>query len=331
VRKHAPAGSPLTARHGFFWVGVTPRPTPYGTVPGGQMFVEWLAPAEVTRPHPIVLVHGGGGQGTDWLGTPDGRPGWAPMLVRQGFTVYVVDRPGHGRSPFHEALLGPMGPPGSYEALQQVFAPPAFAEGHTEWPGVWGPGDEATDQFVAGTGPMIADWQVAHTLERECLAELLEATGKAILVSHSAGGPAGFVAADARPELVVALVAIEPVGPPFLDMPEVGIRLPWGLAASPLTYDPPADDPADLGGNAAGRRLPNLARVPIAVMSSTHSPIAQADPATVAFLEAGGCDVTALRLADHGLHGNGHGLMFERNNAETLGVLVEWLERTGVA
>jgi hypothetical protein len=114
-------------------------------------------------------------------------------------------------------------------------------------------------------------------------------------------------------------------------MPEVGIRLPWGLAASPLTYDPPAEGPADLGGNAAGRRLPNLARVPIAVMSSTHSPIAQADPATVAFLKAGGCDVTALRLADHGLDGNGHGLMFERNNAETLGVLVEWLEQTGVA
>ena len=34
-----------------------------------------------------ALVHGGGGQGTDWTGTPDGRPGWAQRFVEAGFAV----------------------------------------------------------------------------------------------------------------------------------------------------------------------------------------------------------------------------------------------------
>jgi len=47
----------------------------------------------------------------------------------------------------------------------------------------------------------------------------------------------------------------------------------------------------------------------------------------VDFLEAAGCDVDRVRLADHGVHGNGHASMFERNNRETLQVLLDWIER----
>ena len=71
-----PADStPVTSRRGHFWVGADDR---------GPMFVYWEAPVEVTQPYPIVLVHGGGGQGLDYLGTPDGRPGWSTLLVEQG-------------------------------------------------------------------------------------------------------------------------------------------------------------------------------------------------------------------------------------------------------
>ena len=73
---------------------------------GTQMYVEYQIPAKVKHPYPIVLVHGGGGQGLDWMGTPDGRRGWATMLLEEGYKVYVVDRPGHGRSPYHPDLHG---------------------------------------------------------------------------------------------------------------------------------------------------------------------------------------------------------------------------------
>jgi hypothetical protein len=32
-----------------------------------------------------------------------------------------------------------------------------------------------------------------------------------------------------------------------------------------------------------------------------------------------------IRLADHGIRGNGHGLIFEQNNREVLGLIQEWL------
>ncbi len=53
----------------------------------GPMFAEWEAPEQVTRPYPIVLVHGGGFQGTEWLDTPDSRPGWAQRLVEAGYAT----------------------------------------------------------------------------------------------------------------------------------------------------------------------------------------------------------------------------------------------------
>src|SRR5215471_13607867 len=107
--QHTRDVEPRTTRRGFFWVGIEKTQHPAGTTVRGTMYVEWEAPAEERRPFPIVLVHGGGGQGTDWLGTPDGRPGWAQLLVDEGYAVYVVDRPGHGRSPYHTDLLGDMG------------------------------------------------------------------------------------------------------------------------------------------------------------------------------------------------------------------------------
>jgi hypothetical protein len=47
----------------------------------------------------------------------------------------------------------------------------------------------------------------------------------------------------------------------------------------------------------------------------------------VAFLEPGRREVELVRLADHGVHGNGHGMMLELNNAEVLGVLTGWAAR----
>jgi pimeloyl-ACP methyl ester carboxylesterase len=308
------------------------------------MYVQWEAPQQPRQPEPVVLIHGGGGQGTDWLGTPDGRPGWATYLVQAGYAVYVVDRPGHGRSPYHPDVLGPMSPPLPYETGEWLFRPAreaAASHPHTQWPGSGGGDDPALDQFMAGTGPMIADTAAAHALEQACGVELLDLIGPAIVFSHSAGGPLGWLLADARPGLVRALVAIEPLGPPFSDGAPGGFALPWGLTAAPVAFDPPAADPAELrltvtGGPAAGapplrlqagppRRLPNLARVPIALVSAEASPLAAAAPAIQAFLEQAGCAVDPIRLAEHGVHGNGHGMMFERNNRDVLGVILRWL------
>ena len=104
------AEAPLvTSRRGQFWIPGEVVSSPFGTVQRGPMYVSWEAPEVITQPHPVVLVHGGGGQGSEWLSTVDGKPGMAAHLVSAGFATYVVDRPGHGRSPYHPDVIGPMG------------------------------------------------------------------------------------------------------------------------------------------------------------------------------------------------------------------------------
>jgi pimeloyl-ACP methyl ester carboxylesterase len=66
------------------------------------MYVQRWSPAQEdpprARPPQVVLVHGGVHNGVCWTTCPDGRPGWAQYLVDRGWTVYVVDWPGVGRS-----------------------------------------------------------------------------------------------------------------------------------------------------------------------------------------------------------------------------------------
>jgi hypothetical protein len=49
----------------------------------------------------------------------------------------------------------------------------------------------------------------------------------------------GWLPADARPSLVKAIVAMEPIGPPFLDNTDLGLSLPWGITAAPMTLSMP--------------------------------------------------------------------------------------------
>lgn len=342
-------GEPITSRRGFFWVGIERRESPFGMVPRGPMYVQWEAPVDVRRPYPIVLIHGGGGQGLDWLGTPDGRPGWATYLLQEGYAVYVVDRPGHGRAAFHPDILGPMTAPFSYELAIGLFM--SQAEGsiphptshlHTQWPGTGEIGDPSLDQFLASSGSLMQDFAASHALEQARLAELLDRIGPAIVMANSAGGPAGWLIADARPGLVKAVVNLEPMGPPFATNPDLGFSLDWGLAAAPLTYDPPAataselrtetHDPLEDGGPPVtlqaepARVLANLSRMPIAVVTSPGSFLGHSDSATVAYLKQAGCKAEQIRLADRGVQGNGHLVMLEKNNREALQPILDWLD-----
>ena len=335
-------GELVTARRGFFWVGDDTVSLPQGTVPRGQMFVQWEAPATVTKPYPIVLIHGGGGQATDWLGTPDGRPGWATFLLQEGYAVYVVDRPGHGRAPFHPDVLGPMGSPLSIEIVSQLFTNAASLPGahptadlHTQWPGSGDPDDPSVRQFAAGAGPMLADLSAAHAVERERGVALLDEIGPAILMTASAGGPMGWLTADSRPSLVEAIVAIEPLGPPF--RADSDFSLDWGLTAVPMTVDPPAASPDELLKTPAGtwtveaepaRKLPELAGIPIAIVEAEASLFAHSCAATADFLEQAGCRVDRIVLAEHSVHGNGHLMMLERNSRDALEPILNWLDDT---
>jgi pimeloyl-ACP methyl ester carboxylesterase len=307
------------------------------------MYVYWEAPAEIRQPYPIVLVHGGGGQGLDFMTTPDGRPGWVQLLVDRGWLVYVVDRPAHGRSPYIPDVMGEPGPPLPPPVLRTIFGldtgDPALAglvAAHTQWPGsVTDPDDAAFLQFAAAGGPFAGDAAARQSLERDRLVELLELTGPAVLMGNSLGGPCSFLVADSRPDLVAALVQLEPAGPAFATTfgPDT---LQWGCAGAPLRYDPPATSPAELDlvevdgtvlQSQPARTLPHLAEVPIVVVTSEASVFADSDPRLVAYLQQAGCDATHLSLPAHGARGNSHGVMFERNHEQVLDIVLGWVQQ----
>ena len=313
-----------TTRQGHFWVPGERVILNDKSYQRGPLFVAWEAPERVTQPYPVVLVHGGTLQGTEWGPTPDGRPGWAQRLVEAGYAVLRVDRPGHGRSPYHPAVIGPTGPPFSYERAKEVYFPDSAADRQTQWP--FDPQDApAFDAFMAAYGPMPADLAASQDLDADRLARLLDRIGPAIVVTHSASGPDGWLVADRRPGLVKAIVSVEPMGPPFAATPGIG-TLAWGLTAAPVTYDPPLTTPAAAqAADPAARRIPALAGLPIAVVTGETSSFAQAAPAIVDFLQAAGAAAEQLHLPNHGVRGNGHGLIYEKNSDQALAPVLHWL------
>ncbi|MCQ8239581.1 hypothetical protein [Rhizosaccharibacter radicis] len=316
---------PRLVRRGHFWIPGERVPVDGRTCQTAPMFVEWEAPDRITRPYPIVLMHGGGFQGTEWFDTPDGRPGWAQRLVEAGYVVLAVDRPGHGRSPLHVAATGAMGPPFSYEGGRAIYFPGDDPR-HTRWPFA-SDDDAAMDEFIAGYGPLPADLALSQTLDADRTAVLLDRIGPAVLVTHSASGPDGWLIADRRPQLVRAIAAIEPMGPPFATIPNIG-PMSWGPTAAPLRFDPPASDPDALRAAPAGHhRLPALQDLPILIVTAEASAFAAASPPTAAFLNAAGASAELLALPDHGVHGNGHGLIYETNSDAALKPVLDWIIR----
>ena len=316
-----------SVRRGHLWIAGDRVERDGLTYQRGPLFAEWEAPEVVTRPWPIVLVHGGGYQGTEWLDTPDGRPGWQQRLVEAGYATVTVDRPGQGRSPFHVDTTGPMGPPFSYEGGRRIYTPEALADLHTQWP--FARDDEAAwDEFIAGYGPLPADLALSQDMEADRLAKLLDRIGPAILLTHSASGPVGWLVADRRPGMVKAIVAIEPMGPPFADIPNIG-SLAWGLTAVPLTWEPPVGSPEELRAAAPGaHRLPSLAGVPIIAVTGEASAFAAFSAPAIEQLKAAGAAAELLHLPDHGVFGNGHGLIYEKNSDAALTPILAWLDRT---
>jgi pimeloyl-ACP methyl ester carboxylesterase len=355
----------LIARQGYLFAGGTYSTGGNGQVMSGQIYAEFQIPSKRTHPWPIVMIHGGNQSGTNFTGTPDGREGWAQFFLRQGYAVYVVDQPGRGRSAYEAGHYGPARSV-NLENTQRFFVAPERyhlwpqAQLHTQWPGLGAPGDPVFDQFYASQLPSIQSFALQQELNGDAILALLEKIGPAILLTHSQSGAFGWPVADSRPDLVKAILAVEPNGPPFFDLEtSPGTNLPapdwfrdatttlarpWGVTAVPLSYSPPAAKASDLaiirqtepdGPNlnrcwiqkSPARQLPNLQRVPILIVTAEASHHAPFDHCTVKYLEQAGVHPAWIKLADAGIHGNGHMMMLEKNNTKIAGVMSRWLAK----
>ena len=318
----------------------------------GQMYVEYWIPQHQEHPFPIILVHGGGQIGAGWSQTPDGREGWVQFFARRGFAVYVVDQAARGRSPYN-SQLGPLGDPANSVRAQSLWAAierfmlwPA-ARFHTQWVGPAVDGDPTFEQFLSSQAQAMTNAALQEELTAEGLVALVDKIGPSILVPHSQPGSAAWLVADRRPELLKAIVTIEPGGPPvFRDEPHLGFppsaTFPWGLTRNPITYDPPVASASQLSfvalpkdpdvstcyvQTAPARKLPNVAKVPILYLSSPSGYNTAWDPCTTKYLTQAGVRYDWLHLQDIGIEGNGHFMFIEKNSDQVAGVVLDWIKR----
>ncbi len=346
-------------KQGYFYVGGRYDDPANPTSMSGQMYVEYQIPVRSGKTHdgrptryPIVMIHGGGHTGASFQTTPAGEPGWADYFLKRGWPVYVVDRPGVAKS----TSTGAFGSPTSVQTAEDRFAAAEKADPliqwpqahlHTQWPGTGSHthGDPNFDQYYAHLSP--GGTGGGEDFLVRALVALLEKIGPAVLMPHSAPGPGTWRVGDTRPDLVKAIVAVEPSGPPFFEAPRFGmpggqLTRPWGVSAGFLNYDPPVSDPSQLSivqqaqpdgpdlipcwlqGEPA-RQLPRLAEVPILFVLSESSYHAPYDHCTSKYLTQAGVPNDFVKLTDIGIFGNGHIMMVEQNNLEIAKVIEQWL------
>jgi len=343
------------AKQGYLYAGGKYVDGRDGKTMQGQAYVEYQIPQNKTHPYPIVMIHGGGQNGSNFTGTPDGREGWAQYFLRQGYAVYVVDQVGRGRSPLH-ASYGETAPRATTPIEQRFTAPERSklwpqAKQHTQWPGTGVAGDPAFDQFYAEQMPSLVSFPKQQELNRDAGIALLDMIGPSIVMVHSQSGAFVWPIADARPNLVKAIVAVEPSGPPVRDAEFKGapdyfiegpLTKPWGLGAMKLSYDGVNDasglsffrqeksDAPDLvrcwRQREPAKQLTNLKSIPVLIVSSEASYHAPYDHCTVQYLAQAGVKNTFIRLADRGIKGNGHMMMLEKNNQEIAALMAGWLK-----
>ena len=165
----------------------------------GQIYVEKLSPnpAPESPPLPIIFIAGAAQTGTNFLDTPDGRPGWASYFISKGHTVYLSDQPSRGRSfsfPGQETI-GYIGPP---DSVSDIFTDVAHngnqwpqARLHTQWPGTGRMGDPTFDAFYRSQMQFQTDRFISEEQNAQAYSALVDLVGECYIISHSQAGAYG--------------------------------------------------------------------------------------------------------------------------------------------
>jgi len=338
------AGQLVLRDIGYRFIGHTTEQNENGSLNVlNSMFVHYVLPANPQHRYPIVMIHGGGGQGTDWLETPDGRDGWVDYFVADGWDVYVIDRPSHGRSQSNPVCAENVMTLGGFANTELVSLLSTADE--DLWPG--GQPTMINDAVVGWTASSSTAPYCGDAVAAETISTLLDEIGPAILIAHSAGGGSTFRVPDHNAENVVGIIAFEPAG---------------GNPLMPLLGGPPAitnwqtepalaDDflPVDRNGcpmqGENPGQLVNYEGVPLVLAATEHglqvlsqlgvinetSASRENIDCELAAWRQAGVDVTGVYFPDRGLSGGGHFAMAQLDSAEYAQVFIELAEEIEAA
>lgn len=280
-------------------------------------FVQYQIP-EHAKKRALVFVHGYGSSGAVWQTTPDGRDGFATLMLKRKYPVYVMDLPGRGRAGRTTAIktVKPVADEMFWFDIWRLGIWPNYNEG-VQFP----QGEKELSQFFRLMTPDLSNGK----LDVQAVALTADKVKDAVLVTHSAGGLPGWLAAIQSPA-VRAVAAYEP-----------------GAFVFPQDDLPPAIDGAT-GGAApiaiSREAFLKLTKIPLVIYFGDYIPeetsknlgdenwrvrLQMARQFVQAVNQNGG-DATLVELPKKGIYGNTHFLFMEKNNAQLADLLDQWLK-----
>jgi pimeloyl-ACP methyl ester carboxylesterase len=263
----------------------------------------------------------------------------------------MIDQPMRGRSAWHPddgatRMFTTANEEFQFTAIETAGTWPQ-AKKHTQWPGEGEnkgrKGDPVFDAFYATQVETVVSNEETEERNQAAGAALLDRIGPAIVLTHSQSGAFGWLIGDARPQLVKAIVAVEPAGPPFeLAVIGTGKARAFGPTDIPITYDPPIASASELAierearadgsdlftcwmQKSPARQLVNLKNIPVVIMTAEASYHQVYDHCTAKYLNQAGVKAEFIRLQDKGIHGNGHMVMIEKNNLDIAHLIDQWV------
>ncbi|MDH2050614.1 hypothetical protein [Achromobacter marplatensis] len=265
---------------------------PNGTYRVEQMYAQYFLAEPASGRPPLAFWHGGGMTGAAWETTPDGREGWLNAFLRRGWDAYLCDAVERGRAGY--ALVPEIWPEAPIVQTREdcytrfrIGRPGTRPGSDSAYPNTQFP-VAAFDRLAA---QMVPRWVHTDAAILQGYLALLERVGRMIVICHSQAGVFGIRAAQARPDRVRAVVALEPASIPLL-APDADYRTPTLIVMG----DNMDTDP----------RWPRMrARV---------QDFARRYPC-----------VTVLSLPEVGITGNSHMLMMDRNSLDLAGRVHDWL------
>lgn len=305
------------------------RPAPTDAVKQSSMFVghvpaatfcDVVEPAQPSTKPPLVLVHGGSHTGTCYLSTVDGRPGWAHYFAARGHKVVVPDWPGCGRSgviPYGK-LTGEVVCAGLANVIQALGTPVILfthsMSGPYGWKLVEMVGDRIAKLVAVAPGPpgniqppvkIINQTPDYVEVQRATVMKLsmtepfipLLPWVKVKLVGSSAHFPA---------ELVEQYAATLQAVPPRLMIQRVNI------GNSQLKVE----------------KLDAFRNKRVLVVVGTDDAVhpVELERSIADWFSKNGAKADFLPLGEHGIKGNGHMVMLERNSDQVAEAIARWVD-----
>ncbi|MBP1932174.1 hypothetical protein [Ammoniphilus resinae] len=285
--------------------GVPVQFDPNGTYQVEQMYVQYFIPRDLRGKIPLLLWHGGSLTGATYETTPDGREGWLNYFLKRGWAVYNSDAVERGRSGWSlhaeafqdEPIIFPK--KDQFERFR-IGAGKGSYNKDRDKRRILQNNQFPVEYFDDFTRQIVPRWAKSDDATLAAYMKLVEKIGPCIIVAHSQAGPFAFRVAQALPDQVKAIIAVEP---------------------------------ANGGDTQYSERLKNT---PILTVYGDY--ISQDERwthirgKTMAYFQAlrseGGM-VDILDLPELGITGNSHLMMMDRNNLQIARAIQEWLEKRG--